>query len=402
MGLAAAAAVTAMPALARACLNAHHMRRVVLGSSTNGVVVLELDWKRTSDGDFKDVRLKGPARVGLLASEGTALQDARSLGTADVPDERRQDPAAAFKKYLRTGLTAARSYPGFRPAGMPRHLACDFERNCGRVRLETAGDAAFLIVARERGAPVRVPVELSQSAIDDAVLKTTKAELASDLVLVSVLSYDLGGREVLVVDLGTGEPYYSPGEQAIWPPCGCREFTRCPALATTMHHGSQFEVVIPMSTPPPPPPPKAAPSPRALAPTARELASARAATTHGPRTDGVYGSEPTCDPRYGWTRRFFRFLPDGTVQQTDGNDTPREAFRLTGEDVTWILPRGTYEIAGRRVSGTIVADPDQADETSTPRWRLDGIVEGDALRAVSASRGSGNAPMLFRFTPVGP
>jgi hypothetical protein len=31
-----------------------------------------------------------------------------------------------------------------------------------------------------------------------------------------------------------------------------------------------------------------------------------------------------------------------------------------------------------------------------------GIVEGDALRAVSASRGSGSAPMWFRFTPVGP
>ena len=70
--------------------------------------------------------------------------------------------------------------------------------------------------------------------------------------------------------------------------------------------------------------------------------------------------------------------------------------------MTWILPRGTYEIAGRRVSGTIVEVPAQADEPSTPRWRLDGIVEGDALRAVSSSRDSGGAPMWFRFTPVGP
>ena len=158
------------------------------------------------------MRLKGPVRVGLLGDDGQALRDTRSLGTADVPDERRQGPAAAIRKYFRSGLTAARSYPGFRPAGMPRHLACDLQRSCDRVRLEAAGHAAFLIVTRDRGAPVRVPLELSQAAIDDAVVTTPKVELASDLVLVSVLSYDIGGREVLVVDLGTGEPYYSPGE----------------------------------------------------------------------------------------------------------------------------------------------------------------------------------------------
>ena len=129
---------------------------------------------------------------------------------------------------------------------------------------------------------MRVPLELSQAAIDDAVVTTPKVELASDLVLVSVLSYDIGGREVLVVDLGTGEPDHSPGEVLIWPPCGCHQFSRCPALATTMHHGSQFEVVIPLSTPPPPRPPRAAPTARTLAPTAKVLAAAQAAPTPPP------------------------------------------------------------------------------------------------------------------------
>ena len=78
---------------------------------------------------------------------------------------------------------------------------------------------------------MRVPLELSQANIDDTGLRPTRAELASWLRLVSVLSYDIGGREVLVVDLGTGESYFSPGEPAIWPPCGCRDFTRCLPVA---------------------------------------------------------------------------------------------------------------------------------------------------------------------------
>ena len=63
------------------------MRRVVLGSSTNGIVVLELDWEWTQRPDGRRLRLIGPVLVGLLGDDGQTLRDTRSLGTADFPDE---------------------------------------------------------------------------------------------------------------------------------------------------------------------------------------------------------------------------------------------------------------------------------------------------------------------------
>jgi hypothetical protein len=166
-----------------------------------------------------------------------------------------------------------------------------------------------------------------------------------------------------------------------------------------MHHGSQFEVVIPLSTPRPPPP-RITASPRAIAPTAAELAAAQGANRQGPRTDGVYGSDPTCDRKRGWTRRFIRFTPDGRLQHVEGNVTPTEASRWSGVDVTWILPQGTYQVSGRRISGTVFDEPEQDRDASTRSWRLDGIVEGDTLRANIAWPGSPAIPTLLRFTPL--
>jgi hypothetical protein len=399
-GLALAALVAAVaPGEARACFNAYHARRIVLGSSGGAVVVLELDWKRDDRGPGETLRWRGPVRVGLLAAPGAKLRGVRELPVADFKLGRHLDDAAVIKREIRAGLAAARSYPGFRAVGLPEHRSCEFQRSCERVRIAVESGEIALIVT-QKGAPLEVPVTLPKDGYFDDVDDSppTKEELLSWLRLVSILSYDIDGREVLVVDLGGGDEESGESEDGLWPPCGCNDVARCPPVAATMHHGTQFEVVVPLTTAPGP---RAAMPPAAPAATTRidagELLRAQDQPKAAVRTDGLFAAEPTCTVAKGWTRRFFRFFPDGTVRQLDANVTPQEAFRLTNQGSPWVFPSGKYKLIGERVSATIGEDEHYVDRRT---WTLEGLVEGDVLRALSGAAGVRATPATFRFIPL--
>jgi len=364
---------------AHACLEAYHARRILLGASEAGLVILELDWDRTAPRE--SVRWRGPARVGLLGP-GQQLRDLRELGVSDVEIDPQQ-PDRMFEQQIRAGLAAARSYPGFLPADFPRHRSCDFQTRCGSVELRDDGSGRAALVVAAGGAPVTVPLTLSAHFLkrSQAVARSGKPEdLAADLRLVSLLSYSIAGREVLVVDLGIGDEAYSPGQPAVWPPCGCKEWPRCPPLATTFHHGTQFEVVVPLATPPLPA------TAAAPAPTARQRI----------RFDGVYATEPVCDDTAGWSLRFLRFFADGTVREVVGNQTPRGAFDLAGND-HFVVPAGKYQATGRRIALALQED-EAIDEAKA--WKLAGRLESGGLRLTGGSRSGRQGMDLFRFVPV--
>jgi hypothetical protein len=389
---------SATPGVASACGAAFHARRIVLGSSTAGIVVLELSWERVDRRPPERPRWRGPVRAGVLALPHGELHDVRELAPADVKDDARSSLPEAITAQIRAGLAAAKAYPGFRPAGMPRHQPCDLQTSCGRVRIDVdAASAAFLVV--DGPEPLRVAIPLPDKHINDLGLIATKEQRAASLRLVSLLSYEVAGREVLVVDLGTGDWASSLGEPALWPPCGCKEISRCPPVATTMHHGQQFEVVVGLSSPRPTPATELAATPASAPLEHRQLARAGREPRRAVRTDGIYATDAVCLDDHGWSRRFVRFLSGGVVRQVDGNVTPLQAFRLTASDGHWVVPTGKYRQVGRRVSATIVQD---ADVTSPPssRWTLDGIVGERGLRAISAGA-TGELPAAdFTFTQV--
>ncbi len=393
----AALVSVAAPGEAQGCFMAYHARRIVLGGSNGGVVILELDWERVDGGDEKPLRWRGPVRVGLLAAPGGTLRDVRQLGAVNIRYRRHTELEDAVKRQMRAGLAAARSYPGFQPAGMPRHQACDFESSCGRVSLGFDPAKVATLSITGEGAPLKVPLTVPRKLFDDVDAVSTQENVAAGLGLVSLLSYDVAGREVLVVDLGNGDRSHSEGEQALWPPCGCEEVSRCPPLATTMHHGAHFEVVVPLATPRPPLVVAGASDPKVAPLDARALSQAEGDPKATLRSDGIYAAEPSCRAGRGWSRRFLRFFPDGTVRQVDGNETPEQAYRDSAKDSHWMVPGGTVVTVGRRVSAVILED-----KHIEPRrkWTLDGILAGDALRAMSGSATAGTVPALFHFTQV--
>ena len=381
-----------------ACFNASHARRIVLGSSRGAVVVLELDWMRVDRGPEGTLRWKGPVRVGLLDAPGEKLRDVRKLPAADFKLGRHSDDTDAIKREIRAGLAVARSYPGFRAATLPQHQSCDFERSCDGIRIGV-DDGGIALFVTQPGAELKVPVALPKGGDfdDGGDAPTTKDELMSWLELVSLLRYDVDGREVLVVDLGGGDHERGQSEAGLWPPCGCEDVSRCPPVAATMHHGSQFEVVIPLATPArarnamPPSAPSASPL------DAGELSRAEGQPKAILRTNGIYAAEPICGAKNGWTRRFFRFFADGTVPQVDGNVTPKDAFRTTAKDGPWVFPEGPYKVTGRRVSATFL---ENESYTQRRKWELDGILEDNGVRAMSASATTRTTPAFFRFIPV--
>jgi hypothetical protein len=195
--LAAIAAFALTATIARAalgCLEARHARSFVLGSSARGLVALELDLRRQGE----DPRWVGPARIGVLSTPGAPLQDVRALASVDVTDNALEE---AVRQRVGAGTEAARGFAGFRPAGLPRYTSCDFRRSCDRLSLGMEQGRAVLTIAGATS--VRVPLSISPVLIADAYVPTSPEKFAAALGLVSVLSYDLGGREVLVVDVGS-------------------------------------------------------------------------------------------------------------------------------------------------------------------------------------------------------
>lgn len=380
---------------------ATHARRLLLGSTADALVVLEFEGRR-DDGGFEGWSgWQGPARVGLLVFPEGRLRDVRPLRPVKVSGF---GLGRALKRLFGQGLAAARSYPGFQPAGMPRHYPCDFASACQGVQFDIdEADRTYLKVSRS-GKELRLPLPLPENVYDDQnEPPAQRPGPLTTLHFISVLSYDIRGREVLVADFGIGDVDNSSGEAAIWPPCDCHEVSRCLPYAETMHHGTQMELVVPLTSAQP----RAEPMPAAEAPARRlganELAQAEREPKLAPRTDGIYATTPVCGPGQGWSRRFLRFLPDGTVRQHDGNETPMEAFRLSAGEAHFVLPAGKHELAGRRLSAVIFDIPDQAEEPVDPRairWTLDGIVEESGIRAMSASKRVKAAPAFFHFVPI--
>lgn len=383
---------TAIPP-AHACRSATHARRLVLGQSAEGIVVLELDWQRRDQGFERPLRWRGPVRLGLLVGQEPKLQSVRDLAGADEDDMKLE---LAIARQLRVALLVARSYPRFQMAGMPRYEPCDFEATCGRLRLAVAQPEHPALRIETSSTPVEVPLAIPAGYVDDFGSTPTPSELAVRLRLVSVLSYDVGGREVLVIDLGVGDVDHST-QDAYWPPCGCDRALRCPPVATTMHHGSHFEVVVPLPTPRPPLEKTPVSNLPRLKPA--ELSRAEGASKQLPLTNGVYATDPACHASRGWSRQFLRFYPDGTVRQTEGNSTPRQAHRLTEKEkdaAHFVTPGGTYTVVGRRLSAAIKENEDNEEPR---KWRLDGILDDGGNRAI-LMKSEGGVPQVFHFTAV--
>jgi hypothetical protein len=382
---------------AHACFNAYHKRQIVLGSSRGRVVVLDLDLKRVDLGERSTPRWRGPARIGLVGEEGRALRETRKLAAVDVKWDALEKEIG---RRIGVALSAARSYPDFQPAGMPRHQPCDFEASCEGVRLRFDRARGPLLSIARGGSTLEVPFVLPDNyGLSDDAFPSDKEPLVSWFHLVSLLSYEIGGREVLVIDVGAGDEERGDDEAAFWPPCGCESVERCPPLAATMHHGSQLEVVVPLAAPPPPIAASPPSSPAATTLRTDQLSRAEQLPKGAPRTDGIYAADPVCRPGRGWSRRFLRFLPSGVVRQVDANTTPRDAFRVSADDAPWVVPAGKYAAVGRRISASIIAD--EKYEQDSPRWSLDGVLEDDGiLRATSASRDTAPAPARFVFTPL--
>src|SRR5262249_37929357 len=150
--------------------------------------------------------------------------------------------------------------------------------------------------------------------------------------------------------------------------------------------------------PPPPPAPSAPAASKARGVGAAELSRSEGQAKIRLRTDGIYASEPACDPHGAWSRRFLRFFPNGTVRQLDGNETPKQAFRTSDDGSPGVIPTGTYKSVGRRVSAVINGNPQVVPPD--PPWNLDGIVEEDGIEAMSAALKTPATPAHFSFVPI--
>lgn len=385
---------------AQACFMASHTRRILLGSANGGLVVLEFVGKREDGGFGGWSGWKGPARVGLLVFPEGRLRESRPLRPVK---SRGFALGGTLRRLFRAGMVAARSYPGFRPAGMPRHYPCDFASACEGVQFHIDEARRTYLQVSRAGAEMRAPVPLPEDVYDDVNEPPVKPGQLTTVLFISILSYDIRGHEVLVADFGIGDVDNSSGEEAIWPPCDCDEVSRCLPIAETMHHGTQMELVVPLDTAQPPPDSSPAPEPAARPLCAEDLSQAERGPDLLPRTDGIYVTNSVCRRGKGWSRRFLRFLPDGIVRQDEGNETLREAFRLTADDAHVVIPAGKPKVTGRRLSVVIFDNPDDTLEPVNPsaiKWTLDGIVEERGIRAMSGSKTARAVPAFFRFVPM--
>lgn len=386
---------------ASACLKAAHTYRFVLGSARGGIVVLQLDWRReeggprsrgTTDGP---PMWRGPARVGLWVEGQRELREVRELGILALPVGRTDD--APFREPLQAGLRVAKAYPDFKAVGLPRYHACDFGLSCARARLQADPSGLALSISRGK-ATTKVALAIPSNAVDDIPDASRGGVDPSAIRMMSIVSYDVAGREVLVVDLGDGDVEHSSAADAFWPPCGCREVAACPPVAPTMLHGSQFAVVVPLSTPfssspkgfglPPIP---------AASPATVSVAALRIAEHQHPwalRQDGIYVGAPTCSPQTGWSRHVLRAVPDGTVVQSHGNVTVAEARRLL-DNGHIVLPQGRVSRVGNHLTAKL-----NFDSSDEPGWPLDLVLARQQLGGQLGSPDGTIDHVLLQFVPV--
>jgi hypothetical protein len=298
---------------------------------------------------------------------------------------------------------------------MPRQFACDFERKCGVIELET--NKAGHLVIQVNGA--RLPIDMSTNALAPPALNRPLPD--EDPVPYSPCdcSVPIGGEGAdnygisrglfyprpdgerggaLVLDLAFGDTRLGVTD-ATWPPCGCRKVKDCMPIADTTHHGTHFEVVLPIdSAIPPPPPEPEPPSPGPL--TTLDLdAAARQAKVVAPRTDGIYATVPVCSTGRRWERRFVAFFGDGHAHTLESNESPLSALR-TIEHGLMITPHGRYHVTGSRITSKLFDDMAEEREGAKPRASFDAVVMDGGLHIQLKEPKPDARVESYRFVPV--
>ena len=257
-------AVTASGGAAHACLNANHRHRVLLGVTSAGPVVLELDLHRDPAQQGNNVELvtwSGDARIHVPASKDPIQRLPAFTFSSRVHYGSRPSHAkllAEFRDAFDAAVASAQSnaarIDGFVPAPTPTLELCNSRRRCG-LRIELAPNGQPLLVAEASPQAVKAPVDLPPRFLREATdLYGTLEDFFTGLEPRRVLSYPTAAGTVLVVDVGVraGDPEAGdagavdePADR-VWPGCRAKRTSPYPPAAATLEHGAQVEVIIPL------------------------------------------------------------------------------------------------------------------------------------------------------------